>query len=34
MHEQIAFAEIERWREKLDKLALDIWNHPEGPYRE
>ncbi len=34
MHEQIAFAEIERWRDKLDKLALDIWNHPEGPYRE
>lgn len=34
MHQQIAFAEIERWREQLDRLALDIWEHPEGPYRE
>ena len=34
MHQQIAFAEIERWRKQLDRLALDIWENPEGPYRE
>lgn len=34
MHEQIAYAEIDSWREKLEKLALAIWEHPEGPYRE
>ncbi len=34
MHQQIAFAEIERWRDQLDRLALDVWKHPEGPYRE
>ena len=34
MHQQIAFAEIERWRKQLDRLALGIWENPEGPYRE
>lgn len=34
MVENIAFEEIERWGEKLKKLALDIWKNPEGPYAE
>ena len=34
MYEEIMFAEIARWREKLEKLALDIWNNPEGPLQE
>lgn len=34
MLEQIVFAEIERWKEKLKTLALDIWKNPEGPYAE
>ncbi len=34
MQENIAFAEIDRWRQKLNELSLNIWNHPEGPYRE
>jgi len=34
MYEEIMLSEIERWRPKLEKLALDIWNHPEGPFVE
>ena len=34
MYEEIMLAEIERWRPKLEKLALDIWNNPEGPFIE
>lgn len=34
MHEQIAYAEIERWRDKLNELSLNIWNNPEGPFAE
>lgn len=34
MYEEIMLAEIERWREKLEKLATDIWNNPEDAFRE
>ena len=34
MFDSVAFTEIERWEEKIKKLALDIWNNPEGPYAE
>ena len=31
---QIAYQKIEDERGKLEKLAMDIWANPEGPYRE
>ena len=34
MHEQIAFAEIDRWHDKLNELSLNIWKNPEGPFVE
>lgn len=34
MYEEIMLAEIERWREKLEKLATDIWNNPEDGLQE
>lgn len=34
MQGEKAFAKIDEMRAKLEKIAKDMWEHPEGPYRE
>ena len=34
MQGEKAFAKIDQIRGKLEKIAKDMWDHPEGPYRE
>ena len=31
---KIAYEAIEKERAALDKIRLDMWNNPEGPYHE